>query len=97
MEDGQYVKRDDFLAFVAGAAPTKPGVSAADRARSWLRRQGVKDEIAGLSPATVSRLITAAQKVIVAKHGRKHGEISATTAEAAAIPGLAGEEPPEEQ
>ncbi|HXX40247.1 MAG TPA: hypothetical protein VEP50_19185 [bacterium] len=69
-EDGQYVKSDDFLAFVAGAATAKPGVSDKDRALTWLRRQGMKGKIEDPLLAEVSRLVAAAQKVILVKRGR---------------------------
>lgn len=64
--EGGYVKHEDFVTFVAGASSTKTG-DVKERAIAWLRRQGVTGPIEALSPAEVSRLIGAAQKVIVAR------------------------------
>ena len=94
-DDNRYLKHEDFLAFIAGAAPAKAGASDADRARAWLRHQGVKGEIDGLSPAEVSRLMAAAQKAIVAKHGRGHGTLSAVP-DSPSPSDLGAEEPLEE-
>ena len=41
------------------------------RAMAWLRKQGVTGPIDQLSPADVSRLTAAAQRVIAAKHGKE--------------------------
>jgi len=78
-EDGQYVKHDDFLSFLAGAASAKAGLSDKDRALAWLRRQGMKGKIEDLLPAEVSRLVAAAQKVILAKSGRAQRVVVAET------------------
>ncbi|HLJ59082.1 MAG TPA: hypothetical protein VKZ50_05060 [bacterium] len=67
--EGGYIKYEDFLTFIAGAAPSKTGGTNA-RAMAWLRKQDVTGPIDHLSPADVSRLTAAAQKVIAAKHGR---------------------------
>jgi len=67
--EGGYIKIEDFLSFVAGASQGKGDTK--DRAMAWLRKQGVSGPIDHLSPADVSRLTAAAQKVIAAKHGAR--------------------------
>jgi len=94
-DDNRYLKHEDFLVFIAGAAPAKPDVSDPDRARVWLRRQGVKGEIDGLPPAEVSRLIAAAQKAIIAKYGRGHGTLPAVP-DSPAPSDLGAQQPSEE-
>ncbi len=91
-DDGRDFKHDDVLAFVAGAARATAGLSDADRARARRRRQGVKAEMDGSSPAEVSRLIAAGQKAILAKHGRRHGGLPGAE-DVSAPPDLAGEGP----
>ena len=68
--EGGYIKHEDFLAFVAGASSSKAGDTSA-RAMAWLRKQGVPGPLDHLSPADVSRLTAAAQRVIAAKHGKE--------------------------
>jgi len=92
--DGKYVKHDDFLAFIAGAAPAKKAMSVRDRAIAWLRRQGVNGEFETLGPEEVSRLATAAQKAILAKRGRGQRPLASDDS-MVAPPEFNGDERPE--
>ncbi len=67
--EGGYMKVEDFLTFVAGAAPGKGDAKA--RAMAWLKRQGVTGPVESLSPQEVTRLTAAAQKMILGKKERE--------------------------
>jgi len=83
--EGGYLKVEDFVVFIARAAAyagrsrdTSGTGDAADQARAWCRRHGVRtDELAALPPAEVSRLLAAAQQIIQAKHGKERRALPA--------------------
>jgi len=94
--EGGYIKHEDFLTFVAGASSSRAG-DTNTRATAWLRKQGVTGPIDQLSPADVSRLTAAAQRVIAAKHGRdRRIGPSAGTPDLPPPPEPTGEDPTEE-
>ena len=67
--EGGYIKVEDFLTFIAGAAPGRG--DAKKRAMAWLKRQGVTGPVESLSPQEVTRLTAAAQKAILGKKERE--------------------------
>jgi hypothetical protein len=89
--DGGYMVIEDFLLFVAGAAPGKGDVK--ERAMAWIKKQGVDRPVEQLTPQEVTRLVAAAQKVIVGKKEREKRALPHTEEIAPPPPDELSEEP----